>query len=96
MCTIKISDILVGRNYPDAGMVLYNLMVDNKDKYEKIILDMDGVSSLPSMFLNTSIGKMIEDFGVDSVRLLSFRKITRLQAQRIKEYVDRYKVKELS
>ena len=57
---------------------------------------MDGVSSLPSMFLNTSIGKMIEDFGVDSVRLLSFRKITRLQAQRIKEYVDRYKVKELS
>ena len=96
MCTIKISDILVGRNYPDAGRVLYNLMVDNKDKYEKIILDMDGVSSLPSMFLNTYIGKMIEDFGVDSVRLLSFRKITRLQAQRIKEYVDRYKVKELS
>lgn len=96
MCTIKISDLLVGRNYPDAGRVLYDLMVENKDKYEKIILDMDGVSSLPSMFLNTSIGKMIEDFGTDSVRMLSFRKITRLQAERIKEYVNRYKIKELS
>lgn len=96
MCTIKISDLLVGRNYPDAGRVLYDLMVENKDKYEKIILDMDGVSSLPSMFLNTSIGKMIEDFGIDSVRMLSFRKITRLQAERIKEYVNRYKIKELS
>ncbi len=93
MCTIDIKDILDGRNYPDAGVVLYDQIVAKIADDEKIVLNMAEVSALPSMFLNTSIGRFIENYGFEKLReRVSFSNIGASQAQRIKEYIQKNRV----
>lgn len=90
MCTIRLYDVMLGKDFPDAGNSLYDLIIKNKDTSDKIILDLEGVSSLPSMFLNVSIGRYIEEFGLDSLKgKISFARITKFQAQRISDYISR-------
>ena len=89
MCTIKLNDIMIGKEFPDSGNDLYCFILDNKDKCERIVIDMEGVSSLPSIFLNVSLGRYIEEFGVDNFRKLSFTHITKSQAERIRDYVKK-------
>lgn len=77
------------KSYPDAGVALYDAIVANMDS-DKIVLDMTDVTTMPSMFLNTSIGKFIEVYGVELLRnKIAFAKITSTQATRIKEYINR-------
>ena len=90
MCSINLQTLMANKTYPEAGMVLYNILADKIRTEDKIILDMEGVVSLPSMFLNTSIGRFIETFGMDLLReKISFAKISATQANRIKEYISR-------
>lgn len=92
MCTVNIREILVSHgNLPDAGTVLYNEIVNAIASGNKVMVDMEGVSSLPSIFLNVSIGKVIDDYDIDTLkRHVSFCKITRKQAERLKDYLQRY------
>lgn len=90
MCSINIQTLLEGKTFPQAGAELYDILVQNMDE-PKIILDMTGVAILPSMFLNMSIGKFIDNYGVNTLRSkISFHKISVTQAQRIKDYVHKY------
>ena len=90
MCSINMQTLLEGKTYPQAGAELYDILVQKMDD-PKIVLDMTGVSILPSMFLNMFIGKFIDNYGVDVLRSkVSFHKISVLQAQRIKDYVQKY------
>ena len=90
MCSISMQNLLEGKTYPQAGAELYDILVQKIDE-PKIVLDMTGVSILPSMFLNMSIGKFIDNYGVDVLRSkISFHKISVSQAQRIKDYVHKY------
>ena len=90
MCTINIHTLLEGKTYPQAGSELYDILVQKMDE-PKIVLDMTGVTILPSMFLNVSIGKFIDNYGLDTLRSkVSFHKISVSQAQRIKDYVQKY------
>lgn len=91
MCTIKLYDVMNGRDFPDAGKCLYDLIVNNINKYNKITIDLEGISSLPSMFLNVSIGRYMDEYGFDGLKnKISFIKITKSQAERIKGYIDSY------
>lgn len=90
MCTIKIAELLKDQSYPQAGGVLYLQIVDKIKCGDKVILDMSGVDTLPSMFLNTSIGRYIDDFGFDILReKMTFHNIGVSQAQRIKDYIQK-------
>lgn len=90
MCSINIHDLLEGKTFPQAGAELYDILVQKIDE-PKIVLDMTGVTILPSMFLNVSIGKFIDNYGVDMLRSkLSFHRISVSQANRIKDYVQKY------
>ena len=91
MWTINLKEMMVNRTYPEAGAALYAEFCHHKDSVDKIIVDLDGVETLPSMFLNTSIGAYIDNFGKESLRQkISFTKITRSQAERLRDYLDRY------
>lgn len=91
MCTIKLNDVMKGMDFPDAGSRLYDLIVNSIKENDKISIDLEGISSLPSMFLNTSIGKYLDDYGLDSLKnKISFTKITKSQAERISEYISKY------
>lgn len=89
MCTIKLNDIMIGKEFPESGNDLYNFILDNKDKCERIVIDMEGISSLPTIFLNVSLGRYIEEFGVADIKKLSFTHITKSQAERIRDYVKK-------
>ena len=76
MCTISVNNLMKDKSYPEAGGALFDAIVANLDS-EKIILDMTDVTTMPSMFLNTSLGKFIEVYGVDLLRSkIAFVKIT--------------------
>lgn len=52
---------------------------------------MEGVTSLPSIFLNVSLGKIIDDYDIEILKKhISFSNITRSQAERLKDYLIRY------
>lgn len=91
MCTIKLQAVMQGKTYPDAGMELFNKLKGILKEEKKIILDMSGVLSLPSMFLNASIGRIIEEYGVDVLKQkISFTHIRATEAARIQDYVSRF------
>ncbi len=78
-------------DYPTAGEVLYGMIMKDMDSSDKIVLDMDGVSLIPSMFLNTSLGRIIRERGVAFVKSkLGFSNIKSSDANRIREYVGRF------
>ena len=93
MCTIALHSILdSGLNLPDAGSKLYEIMKKHMDNNEKIVIDMTDVTALSSVFLNTSIGKIIDDNGIDFLKSnISFIKITKQQAERLTDYLSKYK-----
>ena len=86
---IAIKDTLNGRSYPDAGAHLYDMIMSNIDVTDKFVWDLSGVSELPSMFLNVSMGRLINEKGVDFVKSrISFANITKSQIDRIIKYVE--------
>ena len=87
MCTINISYILKDSDYPTAGAKLYDMIIARYDAEDSITLDLMDVDALPSMFLNTSIGKLITEKGILALKKIRFTNITKSQAARIKDYV---------
>ena len=87
MCTINISYILKDSDYPTAGAKLYDMIIARYDAEDSITLDLMDVDALPSMFLNTSIGKLITDKGILALKKIRFTNISKSQAERIKDYV---------
>lgn len=91
MCTIKLQAVMQGRTYPDAGMELFRMLEGKLETENKIVLDMEGVLSLPSMFLNVSIGRVIEEYGMDVLKQkISFTHIRATEATRLQDYVRRF------
>lgn len=86
--TVNLREIMTGRTYPEAGAVVYGILVSDIDNGDGIVLDATGVVSIPSMFLNMSIGKFIEDFGYERLKgKVSFSGLTKSEAERLKRYM---------
>lgn len=86
---VHISELMRNATYPEAGNRLYNIIMENIDNVDKLDLDMKGVALVPSMFLNTSIGRFIKEYGVARLKeKVTFSNITMNQARHIKNYVD--------
>lgn len=86
---IKICDLLEGKDFTTAGSILYDLIRGDINSSGKIIINMEGVSSLPSMFWNVSISRIIEEFGLEVFKSkVSFVNITKMQAKRLTEHVN--------
>jgi len=87
---IKISQIMENRTYPESGKVLYDYMSPLLSKNQSVTLDLNGVDSLPSMFLNASIGVAAREYGAETIkRNVVFFHVSRAQADRLKEYFSR-------
>lgn len=93
MCTIYLKNILAETaDLPQAGNIFYDKVMDAESRSEKVIVNMENVTSLPSIFLNVSIGRIIDDFGIQWVKdHLSFTRITKAQALRLSDYLSIYR-----
>lgn len=91
MKTISVLPIMNGKDFPSAGDALYLVIMQDIDSQDKIVLNMAGVSLLPSMFLNTSLGRIINERGVEFLKSkISFSNIKVSDAERIRKYVQRF------
>lgn len=91
MITIKLKDIIEERSYPEAGEIIYYIIEKAMSQNEKISIDMQDVISVPTMFMNTSFGTFIENFGADKLKqIISFQNILKSQAERISKYIKEY------
>ncbi len=93
MCTISLEPILTENiDFTQAGSVFYDRLKGALDTSEKITVNMENVNALPSIFLNVSIGKIIEEYGLDKIRSsISFAKINKAQALRLQDYLMKFK-----
>lgn len=92
MCTIILKDkIESSKLLSDSGSCFYDRVIAASDTSEKVVVDMSEVTSLPSIFLNVSIGRLIDDWGIDKLKeTLSFVMITKQQTIRLKSHIDKY------
>ena len=87
---ISLNLLMQDKSYPESGSLLYDIIYQSIQNDQTIDIDMTGVVSLPSMFLNASFGKAFSQFGVDSIKQKTkFFHISRSQAERISEYFSR-------
>lgn len=87
---IQLSQLMADRPYPESGQMLYDYMSPLLANGESVTLDLAGVISLPSMFLNASIGMAAREYGVETIKKnIAFRNVTKIQAERLKEYFSR-------
>ena len=92
MCTIVLKDIMNSTILlPDAGNLFYLQIVNGVESSDKVIIDMTDVTALPSVFLNVSIGRLIDEWGMDKLKKsMAFTKITKQQALRLRDYMNKY------
>lgn len=92
MCTIVLKDIMDSTVLlPDAGNLFYLQIVNGVESSNKVIVDMTDVTALPSVFLNVSIGRLIDEWGMEKLKKsMSFTMITKQQAVRLKDYMVKY------
>lgn len=91
MKTVELKSILEGKNYPDAGDDLFTIIDDSIATSDKVMIDMMDVVSIPTMFMNTSFGAIIDKYSVDLLKKsIGFKNITKLQLERIKKYLSDY------
>ena len=84
---IQLSQIMVNRTYPESGQVLYDTMIPLLSADQQVVLDMADVISLPSMFLNASIGMVVQKYGAEKVKKsVVFHHVTKAQAERLKDH----------
>jgi len=91
MKTIILKEILAENAYPDAGEYIFKDIKDSIIAHDKVIIDMIDVLSVPTMFLNTSLGAIIDEYGTDKLKeSLGFKNITKSQVERIQKYLIDY------
>jgi len=59
---ISIKEILDGRNYADAGKILFEKIQQILQDNNSISIDMKDVESVPTSFMNTSFGDLMNVF----------------------------------
>ena len=87
--TIKIMDVVAGTATNDDGMLLFLAI----DKYlalgQKVRLSMAGATPFSTSFLNSSIGDLIDKYGVEKTRkMIVFADFTSVQLKYLKMYFD--------
>lgn len=91
MKTIILNDLLKENNYVNSGFIVFNEAKDAVSNNETVILDMENVESVPTNFLNASLGSLMDIYGVEQTRRsFGFKNILKSQVERIKKYFNDY------
>ena len=80
---IRILDHVSNPSSYKDGEVIYKLLSQEFRSGQKVVLSFDGISSIPSAFVNAALIKLLEEFSFDSIRanldiVNSTRQINRL------------------
>lgn len=88
---IKLKNIFKNNTLPQSAnkaLIISNNLIDNE---KIVIIDMDGVSSLSTSFMNVLFKGLIDKYGIEKTKKsLLFKNIRPSEAQRVKFYFDRF------
>lgn len=88
---IQLKDYMIERSFPEEGKRLFDRLDKGLSNGEQIEIDMIDVITLPSMFMGASFGLAVQKYGINTIRHnIRFCNITREQADRVKEYFNRF------
>lgn len=91
MQTIILHDLLESHNYVESGNIVFGVAMDVVSRDEIITIDMANVESVPTNFLNTSLGALMDIYGVDKIKKsFRFKNILKTQVDRIVKYFNDY------
>lgn len=85
---IKIKDIVADTFTNASGYGLYLAIVNKLDNSTDIInLSFEGVSGTSSSFLNSSLGTLIDERGIDVLKKIKPTNVGATQADILKKYI---------
>ena len=88
---IILKEILKDKSYTDCGYDLYAIAEKAIDSGDTVSLDMQDVQSIPTLFMNTSFGDLIEKYGIEETKkIFLFKNINKSLIDRIQSYFDKY------
>ncbi len=91
--TLKVLDVTEDTVTNAGGLTMYVAMEKAFDENLKVSWDMEGVQLVSSSFLNSSIGNLIDKYGVTFFKAhFSITKYTRYQVEFIKDYITKYEL----
>ncbi|MDH6309330.1 hypothetical protein M2451_002784 [Dysgonomonas sp. PFB1-18] len=91
MIVISLYGLLLDSDYRESGKAVLNKAVEAIDENELVVIDMDKVDSVPTIFMNASFGPLIDKYGVDRIKKsLRFRNVLKSQVERISKYFSDY------
>lgn len=78
-------------DYPKAGDTFYRDAKNIIDAGGIVVFDMLDVDGIPTVFLNTSLGHLLDDYGVDKVKQsIRTGNMPRSQVDRMRRYIAIY------
>lgn len=92
MIIFRIQDFIdKNENLSKAGKELYNAVYPHIGGEDKIILDFSGNMGIPTLFLNTSLGDLMDVFGIEKIKkAFKYINLQNTQAERIQKYFNDY------
>lgn len=88
---VKLIEILRDRTYTEAGYELFNIADKSISSNDIIVIDMEQVTSIPTLLMNTSFGDLIDKYGIETTKkAFRFNNISGPQIQRIRKYFEDY------
>lgn len=88
---LQLAKLMKDKSYPDSGRELYNILLNAICTSKIVEINMGGVDGLPSMFLNTSLGPLIKEKGLDVLKKsFTLRNVSKSQVERINQYFEDY------
>lgn len=79
------------QDYAESGFTVLNIAKEAIKEKVIVTLDFDGVDSIPTIFMNTSFGALMDEYGASTTKtLFKFRNIKQTQIERIRKYFNDY------
>jgi hypothetical protein len=91
MKNIILKNIVKNTSSNDEGQVLFDSLKDAYFNGLTILLTIDSNQAMSSSFLNTSIGKFLEEYGFEQFKKTVKFKGTKSQFQKLSKYISNYK-----
>lgn len=91
--TIKYINNIVPETYTNiSGSKLFDFLKEYFENGEKVKLSFDGLTPFSTSFLNSSFGKLIDIYGLNTFKsIVSPTDVNASQAKALKEYISSFK-----
>ena len=88
MIQVVLNEVMMNKPYPESGKE-FGLVIEKAIAENDVVqVDMSGVQSIPTMFMTTSFGSVMNKHGVERLKkTLVFKHISKVQIEKIGKYL---------